>query len=118
MHEYLKRDADIRTFLENVQKGKYLREHMLDESIFQSEDDYYLLFVTEQHIVYISIKEKYVIWEVNTSQLREITKSQNGLTLSISDGSEVVMLIPDQEDIDTIYKKLEGVKEITTYLQH
>ncbi len=91
---------------------------MLDECIFQSDDDYYLLFITEEHIVYISIKEKCVIWEIDTTKLREIVKSQNGLTLGVAGSPDVIMLIPDPEDIDIIYRKLESVRELRAYLTH
>ncbi len=89
---------------------------MLDESVFQAEDDYYLLFITEQHIVYISIKEKCVIWQLSTPKLQDVEKLQNGLTLGTTEGKKVVMLVPEPDDINKIYEKLKSILQMRSYL--
>jgi len=108
MKEYIKQDADIRPFLLNIKKGKYLDEYMLNEYIYQSDKDYFLLIVTEQHIAYIDIKGRYEIWKINTPKLEQVSKTQFELILRTSDNQCVRLIIPEQEDVEAIYNMLQS----------
>jgi len=112
MREYVKKDADIRIFLLNIEKGKYLKEYMLAAYIYQLEDEFYLIFATEQHILYINLREKYIIWKMKMNELQDITKLKNGVTLTLKGCSIVDIVIPEQEDVEAIYSILRGIKHI------
>ncbi len=91
---------------------------MLDESVFQAEDDYYLLFITEQHIACISIRDKNVVWELATSRLQDVQRAPNGLALLASDGTKASLFVPDPDDMDGLYDKLRAVRQMRSYLSH
>ena len=95
-----------------------MREDMLDTSVFMAEDDYYLLFITEQHITCISLRDKYVIWELSTAKLQDVLRSQNGVTLLAIDGISVSLRIPELEDLDDVYEKLKGLRQMRSHLTH
>jgi len=101
--------------LENVKKGKYLKEHMIDEDLFEVDEDYYLLFITEEHIVYINIKEKNVMWEFDTGSLRNIEKDQDGIRLIWDNKCESTMLLPEKRDVERAMEMLKNVLAMKSY---
>ena len=82
MKEYSSSDAAVRIFLENIQKGVYLLEHYLDSEFYEVGNKFYLLVVNEEHILFINIADKTLIWERNTNDLDTVEKFRNGLKLN------------------------------------
>jgi hypothetical protein len=69
-------------FLENVKNGQYSEEHFIDCTIYKNDNNFYLILLNEEHIVFINIGNKTVIWEIPSSSLERVQKFSNGLKLN------------------------------------